>query len=188
RVVFGSEVKAMFAGAPELPRAFDPIGLEQTFTFWSIVPPASVFRGVFEVVPGHVRTYEPGKPPREHAFWRATYPVECARGPASGRHAAVDTEGSFRGSLADAAEAVREALEKATALRMLRADVPVGSYLSGGLDSSLVASLGLRAKGSKFNTFSLRFEDAEYDETAYQHQMAAFLGSEHHESVVSRAD
>ena len=71
---------------------------------------------------------------------------------------------------------------------MLRADVPVGSYLSGGLDSSLVAALGLRAKGAKFNTFSLRFEDSEYDETSYQRQMAACLGSEHHEIVVTRAD
>jgi asparagine synthase (glutamine-hydrolysing) len=88
----------------------------------------------------------------------------------------------------DAVEAVKAALQEATQLRMLRADVPVGSYLSGGLDSSLVASLGLRAKGSQFNTFSLRFEDAEYDETSYQRQMAAFLGSEHHEIVVSRGD
>ena len=71
---------------------------------------------------------------------------------------------------------------------MLRADVPVGSYLSGGLDSSLIAALGLRAKGSKFSTFSLRFEDAEYDETSYQRTMAERLGSEHHEVLVSRGD
>jgi asparagine synthase (glutamine-hydrolysing) len=71
---------------------------------------------------------------------------------------------------------------------MLRADVPVGSYLSGGLDSSLIAALGLRAKGARFLTFSLRFEDPEYDETAYQRAMAAHLGSEHHEVVVSRSD
>ena len=77
----------------------------------------------------------------------------------------TDDRTGFRGTLDDAVAAVRAALEQATSLRMLRADVPVGSYLSGGLDSSLVAALGLRAKGSKFPTFSLRFEDAEYDET-----------------------
>ena len=84
--------------------------------------------------------------------------------------------------------AVRDALEQATSLRMLRADVPVGSYLSGGLDSSLVAALGLRAKGSKFQTFSLRFEDAEYDETIHQRAMAEYLGSDHHEVMVTRDD
>jgi asparagine synthase (glutamine-hydrolysing) len=56
------------------------------------------------------------------------------------------------------------------------------------LDSSFIAALGLRAKGSRFSTFSLRFEDAEYDETAYQRQMVACLGSDHHEVLVSRAD
>jgi asparagine synthase (glutamine-hydrolysing) len=71
---------------------------------------------------------------------------------------------------------------------VLRADVLVGSYLSGGIDSSLVAALGRRAQGERFCTFSLRFEDAEYDETGFQRTMAAQLGSEHREVVVSRAD
>ena len=83
---------------------------------------------------------------------------------------------------------MRDALEQATSLRMLRADVPVGSYLSGGLDSSLVAALGRRFAGDRFQTFSLRFEDAEYDETGFQRLMAKRLGSEHHEVVVSRGD
>jgi len=78
-------------------------------------------------------------------------------------------------------------LEQATALRVLRADVPVGSYLSGGLDSSLIAALARRFTDD-FQTFSLRFEDAEYDETAYQRLMARQLGSEHHEVVVARRD
>ena len=95
---------------------------------------------------------------------------------------------AFGGTLDDAVVAVREALERATSLRMLRADVPVGSYLSGGLDSSLVAALGLRAKGSKFQTFSLRFADAEYDETIHQRAMAEYLGSDHHEVMVTRGD
>jgi asparagine synthase (glutamine-hydrolysing) len=94
----------------------------------------------------------------------------------------------FQGSLEDAVNEVRSALEKATSLRMLRADVSVGSYLSGGLDSSLVAALGRRFAGDRFQTFSLRFEDAEYDETEYQRLMVNGLGSEHHEVVVSRSD
>jgi asparagine synthase (glutamine-hydrolysing) len=132
-----------------------------------------VFQGVSEVEPGHARVYQRGTI-TDTCVWRPRYPV--------------DAHGMFQGSPAEAAQATLAALEEATRLRMLRADVPVGSYLSGGLDSSLVAALGLRAKGGRFQTFSLRFEDAEYDETAYQRLMAARLGSEHHEIVVSRHD
>ena len=67
-------------------------------------------------------------------------------------------------------------------------DVPVGSYLSGGLDSSLVAALAIGQRKGRLATFSLRFEDAEYDETSYQRLMAARIESEHHEIVVTRRD
>ncbi len=169
RVVFASEIKALFAGAPDLPRRFDPAGLDETFTFWTVVPPRTAFDGVRELEPGHVRVYQDGQI-HDRAYWTPDYP------------------GDFAGSLDEAAEAVEHALERATALRMLRADVDVGSYLSGGLDSSLIAALGLAAKGRGFHTFSLRFEDAEYDEGVFQRQMSAHLGSQHHEVVVSRAD
>jgi len=175
RVFFGSEVKAIFAADASIPRAFDPIGIEQTFTFWSIVPPQSVFRGVEELRAGWVRTYTKNGEMSEHPYWEASY-------------AEPDGTHAFKGSLEDATVAVRDALEKAPALRMLRADVQVGSYLSGGLDSSFVAALGLRAKGEKFSTFSVGFEDAEYDETQYQRQMAERLGTEHHSIVVKRGD
>jgi asparagine synthase (glutamine-hydrolysing) len=85
-------------------------------------------------------------------------------------------------------ERTRCALEQAVRLRMLRADVPVGSYLSGGLDSSLVAALGRRVKGDKFCTFSIRFEDAEYDETPFQRAVVALIGSDHREVLVRRRD
>ncbi|HEY8549116.1 MAG TPA: asparagine synthase (glutamine-hydrolyzing) [Vicinamibacterales bacterium] len=173
RLYFASELKALFGADPDLPRAFDPIGLDQVFTFWSSVPPRTVFRGVSEVEPGGIRIYAEGHVRTEWA-WTPTYPE--------------GNDAGFRGSLEDATIAVREALQQATSLRMLRADVPVGSYLSGGLDSSLVAALGLAAKGAKFSTFSLRFEDAEYDETAFQRLMAQHLGSEHHEVLVTRDD
>jgi asparagine synthase (glutamine-hydrolysing) len=172
---FASEVKAIFAANADILRAFDPIGLSQTFTFWTIAPPQGVFQGVTELEPGHVRIYENGTV-RDRAYWTPSYPV------------AGDARSMFQGSLEDAVNEVRSALENATSLRMLRADVTVGSYLSGGLDSSLVAALGKRFAGDRFQTFSLRFEDAEYDETEYQRLMVNGLGSEHHEVIVSRSD
>lgn len=173
RLIFASEVKAIFAADASIPRALDPTGLAQTFTFWTIVPPQGIFRGISEVEPGHARVYHGGRV-SDTVTWRPRYPTDAA--------------GHFQGTVDEAATAVRAALEEATSLRMLRADVPVGSYLSGGLDSSLVAALGLQAKGERFRTFSLRFEDAEYDETSYQRLMARRLGSDHHEVVVSRRD
>jgi asparagine synthase (glutamine-hydrolysing) len=172
RLYFASEVKALFAAVPSLTREFDPVGLDQVLTFWTTVAPRTVFAGIEEIEPGSVRTYTPAGV-RHARAWDPSFPVEG---------------GGFKGSLEDATSEVRTALEKATNLRMLRADVPVGSYLSGGLDSSTIAALALRAKQSRFSTFSLRFEDAEYDETTFQRQMAEYLGSDHHEVLVSRAD
>jgi len=173
RVYFASEVKAIFAADASLPRALDPVGIDETFTFWSSVAPRSVFSGVVELPPGCVRVYSSGGM-KEHLFWEPSYPV--------------GERGGFSGSIEEAETALLEALQRATNLRMLRADVPVGSYLSGGLDSSLVAALGLRAKGERFRTFSLRFEDTEYDETSFQRQMQSFLGSDHAEIVVSQRE
>jgi len=173
RLYFGSEIKAVFAADPSIPRAFDPTGLQQVFTFWTSIAPRTVFEGVEELPAGCTRTYERGRVTESRAYTPA-YPLE--------------NQGQFDGSLEDAVIAVRDALEKATSLRMLRADVPVGSYLSGGLDSSIVAAMGLQAKGEKFQTFSLRFEDAEYDESEFQRAMAASLRSDHHDVVVSRSD
>ena len=171
---FASEVKAIFAGDVTIPRDLDPIGLAETFTFWTVVPPQSVFRGIEELRPGHVRVYTADGHRRDHCYWHPTYPVGDA--------------GVFAGSRDDATAAVRAALERATALRVQRADVTVGSYLSGGLDSSLVAALARRAVGGRLRTFSLRFTDAEYDETSYQREMVARLESDHSEVLVSRAD
>lgn len=173
RVYFASEVKALFAAEPALPRRLDPVGLDQVLTFWAPVAPRTAFEGIEEVEPGAVRAYGPAGVSTDRAYDPA-FPSGAV--------------GTFTGTVTDAAEAVREALTDATGLRMLRADVPVGSYLSGGLDSSFIAALGLRAKGSNFSTFSLRFEDAEYDETPFQRAMAAYIGSDHHELVVSRGD
>jgi len=173
RLYFSSEVKAIFAADTALPRAFDPAGLDQTFTLWTVVSPQGVFKGIRELKPGHVRVYENGTV-RERAFWKPSYPE-------GERH-------DFAGTLDDAVDKVRETLQAATALRIEQADVPVGCYLSGGLDSSLVAMLARGIAGDRFRTFSLRFADAEYDETRYQRLVASETGSEHHEVTVSRSD
>jgi asparagine synthase (glutamine-hydrolysing) len=142
--------------------------LEQTFTFWSPLAPRSAFAGVCELEPAHLRVYEDGRGV-DRQYWKPDYSP------------------SFKGDVGAAAEAVGDALERASALRMLRADVPVGCYLSGGLDSSLVAALACEVRRDEcFHTFSLRFEDAEYDETHYQRRMVESLGSEHHEVLVGR--
>jgi asparagine synthase (glutamine-hydrolysing) len=173
RVLFASEVKAIFAADASVPRALDPAGLDETFTFWSVVPPQSVFAGIREIEPGSVHLLRDGRwsvvPPAPPPFPR-------------------ERSAAFRGSVEDATHAVREALERATRLRVLRADVPVGSYLSGGLDSSLVAALAGRVNGEPVSTFSIRFEDAEYDESSYQRMAARHVGSRHHEVVVSSRD
>jgi asparagine synthase (glutamine-hydrolysing) len=171
RVHFASEVKAIFAADPAIPRELDPLGLAETFTFWTVVAPRTAFRGVEELPPGHVRVYHPGGV-TERWYWRPQFPPDG---------------GGFRGSLADAGEAVRAALTRATELRALRSDVPVGCYLSGGLDSSLVAALAQRARGGRLRTFSLRFADGEFDEGRFQHEMVRRLDSDHTEVEITRA-
>ncbi len=171
RLYFASEVKALFAADPSIPRSLDPAGLAETFTFWTVVPPQSIFAGISELEPGHVVTITAGVR-RERCYWRQRYPTSGAE--------------EFSGSLDDAVAHVRAALEDAIRLRIVRADVPVGSYLSGGLDSSLVTALARRVHPGRFCTFSLRFEDAEYDETEFQRAVAARVESEHRELVVKR--
>lgn len=174
RLFFASEVKAIFAANPELPREPDPLGLAETFTFWAVLPPRSVFRGITELRPATLRRYSEDRTPVERRYWTQPFPLSGV--------------GALAGSIEEATVAVRGALERATSLRMLRADVPVGSYLSGGLDSSLIAALGRRAKGEGFQTFSIRFTSMEHDETDFQRQMVERLGTDHHEILVGEND
>lgn len=173
RLYFASEVKALFAADSTLPRSLDPVGLAQTFTFWSVVPPQSVFAGVQELEPGHVQIVADARR-TTRPYWKPDFPASPEEG--------------FCGSRDEAAEETARRLEEAVRLRVRRADVPVGCYLSGGLDSSLVAALGRRFAGKGFCTFSARFEDAEYDETPHQRLVAQHIGAEHRDIVVRRRD
>jgi asparagine synthase (glutamine-hydrolysing) len=174
---FASEVKAIFAD-PAVTRAVDLHGLDQTFTYWASVAPVSLFRGIEELRAGFVRQYDRNGQKSERRFWTISYPTADQRRKLAGSAL----------SLREATGVLESKLERATAIRMAHSDVPVGCYLSGGLDSSLIAWLGRRAHEGKFQTFSLRFEDAEFDETPYQRLMASALKSDHVEVMVSRND
>ena len=169
RILFASEIKALFAD-PLVPREIDVHGLDQTFTYWSPIAPTTMFQDIESIVPGSIRTYRRDGTRTDELYWHMSF-----------------HERPFQ-SLREASEQLREHLERATHLRVLRADVPVGSYLSGGLDSSLVAKMGRDAKEGVFRTFSLRFDDTEYDETTYQRMMAETLDSDHAEIIVTRND
>lgn len=166
RVHFASEVKALFAADPELRRAFDPHGLDEAFTFWSPLAPRTVFAGVEELMPGTTRVLD-ASGWRTHVHFAPTFPD---------RHQEPVREPS------EAIPRVREVLARATRRQVESADVPVGAYLSGGLDSAITATLARPL--APLTTFSLRFEDPEFDETAHQRRMAAHLGTTHRERLV----
>jgi asparagine synthase (glutamine-hydrolysing) len=173
RLLFASEVKALWAD-PGLPRAIDRRGLAEVFTFWSAIAPRTVHQDVEMLPPGHLLVVEGGEV-RTRAHWQPSYPVASPRGegfPAVRPHA----------------EALRDALGRAVKLRMLRADVPVGVYLSGGIDSSVIAALCRAEVGGSLRTFSLRFKDRDFDEGPFQRLMVERLGTEHSEVEVGHED
>ena len=174
RLVFGSEAKAIFASGWIAPR-LDPQGIDEVFTRWSATPPRTVFAGIESVRPGSAVCIEvreranganSGLVVREQRWWQADMALDPALAGLP---------------LDDAADALGERLSEAVRLR-LRADVPVGAYLSGGLDSSVIASLVEQGE-APLETFAVRFADPNFDETAEQRRMASLLGTEHHEIV-----
>lgn len=160
RLLFASEVKAILAVAPEA-RALDEQGLAQVFTFWATVGERTVFNGVRSLPPGTVLVAERGTE-RLQPYWDWTFPRGAGRSDLT---------------LEEGAEALRGILREVIAQQM-RADVPVGAYLSGGLDSSGIAALARERVGT-LQTFSLTFEDAEFDESVHQRRMAEHLGVAH---------
>jgi asparagine synthase (glutamine-hydrolysing) len=171
RLLFASEVKALFA-VGSVPRELDPDGLDEVLTYWSTVAPRTVFAGVEQVPPGYFLIRE-GEDVRIEPYWRPQFPPR-------GDEPHPD--------LTENVAAVREALVSATRLRFLRSDVPVGAYLSGGLDSSVTAAVLARHTDVPLHTFSLRFADSAYDEGEYQRHISAELGTRHQDVVVSGED
>ncbi|HEX5686072.1 MAG TPA: asparagine synthase (glutamine-hydrolyzing) [Ideonella sp.] len=170
RLLFASEIKALFAIA-EMPRRLDPRGLAEAFTFWSPLAPQTAFDGVQQLPPGHLMWVGGGQQ-RTTCYWDWEFPP----------HGAEDL-----GRAEDLADELRERLVDAVRLQ-LRADVPVGAYLSGGLDSSVITTLIHRCTDTPLRSFSLAFDEHEFDERSHQRELVDHLGTPHTELRCSRAD
>lgn len=161
RLAFASEVKALLPLMPSGPR-LDPLALDQLMTFWAPVSPRTMFEGVEEVGPGEMLVIERGRIERK-AYWQWSFPT---------------ADDYYPHGVERAAEELEALLTDAVRLR-LRADVPVGAYLSGGLDSSVLASLIHADGAARLRTFSIGFNDSGLDESAHQAAMVRHLKAEH---------
>ncbi|TIN06912.1 asparagine synthase (glutamine-hydrolyzing) [Mesorhizobium sp.] len=159
---FASEIKALLK-VPGVSAEIDPIALDQIFTLWAPIAPRTAFRNIHELEPASVMIATPGQVTLKR-YWRLDYPHRDAPSKLTNED--------------DAAEELQALLSDAVRLRM-RADVPVGSYLSGGLDSSLVSALAAGMTPLQLQTFSVTFDSAEHDESAFQIEMASAIGARH---------
>jgi asparagine synthase (glutamine-hydrolysing) len=154
---FGSEIKAILASG-EVVAAVDRRGLDEVFTFWAARPPRTPFAGIASLEPGTYGILKDG------ALWlRRYYELDYPES---------DPEP------VDVIEQLDEIMLRSVGLR-LRADVPVGVYVSGGLDSSITASLAASASPHTLRSFSITFDDQRFDESEFQREVAGDLGSIH---------
>ncbi len=170
RLIFGSEIKSILAEG-SIPARIRPQGIADIFTFWVNIPPETPFEDIYELPPGHFLLFEKGKI-SVHSYWHYSFP----------RNNAFDTGGKEK-----LARDLRDLLHDAVTLR-LRSDVPVASYLSGGIDSSIISALVKKHHNNELITFSVAFKDAHYDEREFQQLMAKHIGTRHFSIEVDNDD
>ncbi|MBI5445898.1 MAG: asparagine synthase (glutamine-hydrolyzing) [Deltaproteobacteria bacterium] len=164
RFFFGSEVKALFAADATFPREIAPEIVAEVFAFWMPVGRETAFKGVSQLGAGHWARVSRRGGFQEGEYWDVPFDR---------------IEGRGSRAVEDYAEELRELLVDAVRLQ-LRADVPVGAYLSGGLDSSAITSLVRNFTSNELKTFSVTFSDEVYDESVPQREVAEYLKTDHH--------
>lgn len=169
RLVFSSEIKAIFAD-PSIPRCLEPQTLSDIFTCWSAMGGLTAFTGIRQLPPGHFARFDKNglclKP-----YWVLPF----------------GTETDESKTVDDWVAEIRALLLDATRIR-LRADVPVGAYLSGGIDSTYTSTLVKRHFNNRLHTFSVGFTDPRFDEASFQQIAVRSLGTEHQSVQCAEAD
>ncbi|HEV3418638.1 MAG TPA: asparagine synthase (glutamine-hydrolyzing), partial [Pirellulales bacterium] len=160
RLLFASEMKCLLA-VPGVAREIDPGALDEYLTYQYVPHPNTILRGIRKLPPAHYAVWRDGGL-NVASYWQPDFNHEENRPP-----------GEY-------VEELQSRMSDAVRLR-LQSDVPLGAFLSGGVDSSIVVGLMSRLSGSPVKTFSIGFPDSEYDETRYAREVAERFGTEHHE-------
>ena len=163
RIVFASELKSLMLD-PSVPREVDPSSVADFLTFQYVPSPQSIWQGIRKLPPGH-RLIADEKGVRVERYWSLPVTADASIRP-------EEAVATLRGKLA---EAVRV---------RLMSDVPLGAFLSGGIDSSAVVALMAQASSAKVKTFSIGFEEEDFSELAHARKVAQYIGTDHHELIV----
>jgi asparagine synthase (glutamine-hydrolysing) len=164
RLLFASQLKSLLE-VPDVPRELDPSSLDEYLTYQYVPHPNTIFRGIGKLPPGHCAVYQDDEF-EVQAYWRPDFSREVAV-----------REAQY-------AEQLRDLLTDAVQSRLV-SDVPLGAFLSGGIDSSLVVALMRQAGGPPVKTFSIGFPVPEYDERRHARRAAEFLQADHTELEVT---
>jgi asparagine synthase (glutamine-hydrolysing) len=163
-LAFSSELTSLVQH-PQIPRQIEPGALHQYLAAGAVAAPLTMFKGIRQLLPGHYLFLQQNEPVIK-TYWQVP-PAPIPNPP----------------NLPEAAAQLRGLLEEAVQEHLL-SDVPVGAFLSGGIDSSSVVALMAQVSGQKIPTFSIRFEEAGYDESPFARLVAERYGTEHHEFTV----
>ncbi|MCA9133919.1 MAG: asparagine synthase (glutamine-hydrolyzing), partial [Planctomycetales bacterium] len=164
QLLFGSELKAL-AAAPSFDRRLSAAAVDKFLTYQYVPHPHSIYASANKLPPGHLAVVRDGRMAVQR-YWQVDWTHESDIGEP------------------EAASRLDELLRDSIHLR-LRSDVPLGAFLSGGIDSSLVVSLAQQQLDQPLHTFSIGFHEADFDETRYARQVAEWVRSEHHEYKVA---
>jgi asparagine synthase (glutamine-hydrolysing) len=168
-LVFGSELKALTAH-PEFRREIDPLAIEEYFALGYVAEPRSIYRGAVKLLPAHTLTLRRGQPmAQQRSYWDVRFSLDNPIG------------------AQDAMAELRQRLEESVRLRLM-SEVPLGAFLSGGVDSSAVVAIMAGMSGDAVRTCAIGFEDPSFNESRFAQSVASRYRTDHHLEVISGED